>query len=384
VGAEGTEVKVLEETRYPFEEAIEFTVSTPKPVRFPLYLRLPRWCEKPGLVVNGQDVAVDAKAQHYAVIDRQWSEGDRVRLTLPMHVSVWRWEKNRNSVSVDRGPLTYSLRVGETWKKYGGSEQWPEHEVLPSTPWNYGLVLDEKDPAASFEVARREAPIADQPWVPDGQPVVLKAKARKIPAWKTDAKGLIRPLPQSPVKSAEPVETIELIPMGCARLRISQFPVIGEGADAKEWRDDPPPPPPVSASHVFGGDTVEALIDGAEPKSSNDQSIPRFTWWDHKGGEEWVQWDFKSPRKVAAVQVYWFDDRQTGGGCAVPASWQVLYRDKPAGEWKPVKLTAGSGYGVERDRYNKAAFEPLVVAALRVVVKLRPGLSGGILEWRAE
>ncbi len=44
---------------------------------------------------------------------------------------------------------------------------------------------------------------------------------------------------QSPVKSSEPVETVTLIPMGCARLRISAFPVIGEGPDAQPWPEAP-------------------------------------------------------------------------------------------------------------------------------------------------
>ena len=46
-----------------------------------------------------------------------------------------------------------------------------------------------------------------------------------------DLNGLIRPLQDSPVKSEEPIDTITLIPMGAARLRITAFPTIGDGAD---------------------------------------------------------------------------------------------------------------------------------------------------------
>ena len=70
---------------------------------------------------------------------------------------------------------------------------------------------------------------------PDSAPVQLRAKAKKIPAWKTDRLGLVGPLQDSPVKSREPEETVTLIPMGAARLRISAFPVISEAADAREW-----------------------------------------------------------------------------------------------------------------------------------------------------
>jgi hypothetical protein len=66
-------------------------------------------------------------------------------------------------------------------------------------------------------------------------PIELRAKGKQVPQWKTDTTGLIEPLQQSPVKSDQPVQDITLIPMGAARLRISAFPVVGEGPNAHEW-----------------------------------------------------------------------------------------------------------------------------------------------------
>jgi hypothetical protein len=185
--------------------------------------------------------------------------------------------------------------------------------------------------------------------------VELRVKARKIPNWTADEKGAVNPLQKSPAKSAEPVETVTLIPMGAARLRIASFPVIGTGADAHEWKQ--PPRSPVSASHVNPSDTVAALVDGREPRSSSDSSLPRFTWWDHKGGREWVQYDFETLRRVSRSRVYWFDDRGTGGGCRVPESWTLLYRDSSGGAWKPVR--AKGAYGVDLNRFNEIELEPV-------------------------
>src|SRR2546421_360502 len=81
-----------------------------------------------------------------------------------------------------------------------------------------------------------------------------------------------------------------------------------------------------SPSRCFGRDSVEAMIDGREPKSSNDNSIPRFTWWDHRGTEEWVRYDFEKPRKVSEVDVFWFDDTGSGA-CRAPESWKIFYKD---------------------------------------------------------
>ena len=376
VGDGGT-IKISEETDYPFDSSILLKISCAQPAEFPLYLRIPRWCRDAAIRVNGKRIPLKPEPLQYAVINRRWQEGDRVQLELPMQVQVHRWAKNDDAASVNYGPLTFALRIGERWSRYGGTEAWPELEVFPTTPWNYGLVLDTKNPERSFKVVRKPGPLAEQPFTPDRSPIQLLAKGRRIPAWKQDALGLVGKLQGSPVKSDEPTQTVTLIPMGAARLRISSFPVIGKGSEAHEWAAAKPSP--VSASHCWPTDTVEALVDGLEPKDSNDRSIPRFTWWDHRGSSEWVQYAFKSKRKVSSVQVYWFDD--TGmGSCRVPQSWKVLYQEGDF--WRPVD--SQTPYGVARDAYNRVAFKPVTTTGLRLEVKLQPDFSGGILEWKVE
>lgn len=399
VGDAGTAVTIAEQTDYPFTEELNFAVSVPagaNAVKFPLYLRMPKWCPKAYVVLNGAVLGQfkGPGEARYLVLHREWADGDKLTLRMPAKVAVRRWEKNGDSVSVDRGPLTYSMKIGEKWTKYGGTDAWPEYEVTAATPWNYALGLNDKDPtdpAGWFVVQRKKGAVAEQPWTVDSAPIELLSVARKVPNWKADAKGLVQPLQPSPVKVNTPEETVTLVPMGCARLRISAFPVLGTGADAREWVA--PQVPPVSASHCFDSDAVEAMTDGKEPKNSGDKSIPRFTWWDHKGTDEWVQWDFGKPRQVAAASVYWFDDRalvdgKAAGGCRVPASWEVAYlpaggkADDPA-DWKPVKAAGGPrAYGVERDKYNEARFAPVEAVAVRLRVKLQKGFSGGILEWK--
>jgi hypothetical protein len=329
------------------------------------------------VTINGSDLNVSAGPGSYVLIDRTWKGGDKVALKLPMHITVTRWAKNKNCASVSRGPLTYSLKIGEKIVRVGGTDKWRAVEIHPTTPWNYGLVLDEKDPAASFEVREKPGPLAAQPFAWDVAPIELTAKVKKIPVWKLDPKGLVGTLGQSPVKSAEPIETVTLIPMGCARLRIASFPVIGSGHDAHEWPE--PAPARHTASHCFESDTVDALSDGIVPKSSNDKSIRRFTWWPRRGTEDWVTYDFEKPRKVSAVEVYWFDD--TGvGQCRVPKSWRGEWLD--GDQWKPVAATGP--FGVEKDTFNSVPFEPVTTKQLRITVQLQPQFSGGILEWRVK
>jgi hypothetical protein len=96
-------------------------------------------------------------------------------------------------------------------------------------------LVNEADPASSFEVVHRSWPKDNQPFEAAVAPIELRARAKKIPGWQKDNLGLVGKLQPGPIKSAEPVETVTLIPMGCARLRISSFPIIGEGPDVREW-----------------------------------------------------------------------------------------------------------------------------------------------------
>lgn len=163
-------------------------------------------------------------------------------------------------------------------------------------------------------------------------------------------------------------------PRPAERLRLSAFPVIGDGPDARAW--EPLPPATVVASHCWGGDSEEAVHDGRVPRGSGDHSLPRFTWWDHRGTAEWLESRFEA-KVVSRCEVYWFDD--TGRGyCRVPASWRIEYRDGET--WRPV--TARGASGVDLDTFNTVEFEPVTTTALRLVVQLQPGFSGGILEWR--
>ena len=394
---DGTQVRIEEDSRYPFEETLRFKVKAQKPVSFPFYLRIPAWCDQPVVSVNGRKTKIAQSKGKFVRIEREWKDSDSVKLELPMVVSVRRWPANKNCASVDYGPLTFSLKIGEAyerrdstktavgdshWQHGADPSKWPSYEIQPTTPWNYGLLLSAEAPEKSFHLKKHKWPRDNFPFTPEAAPLEIQAKAKQIPEWTLDRYGLCATLQDSPTFSPEKTQTVTLIPMGAARLRLCAFPVLGEGPDVHRWTTPPKPRPSLfraTASHCFENDTVEALGDGLEPSSSNDQSIPRFSWWDHRGTKEWAQFDFGEPKRVSYVEVYWFDD--TGAGqCRLPKSWRVLYLEK--GHWRPVSSPISSQ--IAKDQWNKMAFQPVSTAALRIEAELQPNYSGGILEWRVK
>ncbi|MCE8994253.1 glycoside hydrolase family 127 protein [Bacteroides thetaiotaomicron] len=234
----GKEIVLHEETNYPFEEGIKFTVSTDEKVDFPFYLRIPSWTEGAEVRVNGKKISVKPVSGKYLCIEREWADGDKVEMTLPMSLSMRTWQVNKNSVSVDYGPLTLSLKIDEKyiekdsretaigdskWQKGADPKKWPTTEIYANSPWNYSLVLDKKEPLKNFKVVRKPWPADNFPFTVANVPLEVKATGRIIPEWQIDETGLCGVLPEEDaVKGAK--EEITLIPMGAARLRISAFP----------------------------------------------------------------------------------------------------------------------------------------------------------------
>jgi hypothetical protein len=222
--AGGPEVRISEDTAYPFGDCIDFTFRTPSSVLFPLYLRIPGWAGEAEISINGEKFPDKFQPGAYAVICREWKDGDRVKLVFFPKITAKVWKKMGNSVSVRRGPLWFSLKIGEEWRRYGGTDVWPAFEILPVTPWNYGLVLDPDNPEATIVLAVQEPP-SGQPFAPEAAPVILKARAKRLLNWKAEGR-MVGKIPPGPVDTAEPETEVWLIPMGGARLRIASFPLI--------------------------------------------------------------------------------------------------------------------------------------------------------------
>lgn len=240
--ANNKEIKLTQETHYPFDDNIKFIVSTAASVTFPLYLRIPIWTKNPSITINGKKINIDNATGKYVRIEREWGNNDIVSLTLPMEITTQTWQQNKASVSVNYGPLTLSLNIKTNMEKHDSkdpsfnqddshwqagvnSDLWPCYVLTPQSKWNYALSLDNNNLPQSITITKKEWPSNNFPFTPESVPLEFNAIGREIPSWGYDITGMTDQLPTKWTPQSSEYTNITLIPMGAARLRISAFPV---------------------------------------------------------------------------------------------------------------------------------------------------------------
>ncbi len=240
--ANGKKVKITEDTDYPFNGSVRLTMKMEHPVRFPLYLRAPGWADS--VIIKYKNQSKTVKGGSEFMVDRRWKDGDLVSVEIPMKIRVE--QRYNRALSVQRGPLYFSLRIDKDYKSvkinydnfgYRGSVDW---QISPLSPWNYGLLIDRNNVMRNMKLA--ENPVGKYPFADKGDmvwssdsgryvkvtqdaPLVITTRGIRIPEWTMKDNSADIP-PLSPVKPEGDPEIIKLVPYGCAKLRITEFPVM--------------------------------------------------------------------------------------------------------------------------------------------------------------
>jgi hypothetical protein len=245
-----TNVKITEETSYPFNDEIEFIIEAEKEVKFPLTLRIPRWCRGAKIFKNGKQLKVSCKPGTFITLNEVYKPNDRVTLKLPMKIRIQNWpDKGR---TIHYGPILFALPVKEIRKiakdDKNQNKEFPSYNIYPDSDWNYAVNLKDKDLQVEFL-----SPSLD-PWA--NPPIAIYVKGKKVSGWKvrksksmtfmksimtdtslnrwekklTTVKGnfeMTPPLPDPKTLAKRLLkreEMLKLIPYGCTQLRIAMFP----------------------------------------------------------------------------------------------------------------------------------------------------------------
>jgi uncharacterized protein len=231
----GIPVTVTLDTDYPFRESLALSVEASGAARFPLVLRVPAWAEGATVqVADSREEPMRPGTLHR--IEREWRGSVAVTIRFPMRPRAT--TRYNEAVAIERGPLVYSLALGEEWTRVNADKPHRElphgdFEVRPTTAWNYGIVLGAGEAPEVSSLRFEERPVGDRPFSPEGAGMVCVAKGRKLPAWKL-VRGWAGEVSQADVSwadpartgSKEPVEDIRLIPYGCTNIRITEFPRV--------------------------------------------------------------------------------------------------------------------------------------------------------------
>jgi hypothetical protein len=219
---EGVPVEMSVDTGYPFRDSVRLRVRAARPVRFALSLRIPGWAAGAEVRVDGGVLRPEAGIM--ARVVRTWEGETELLVHFPMEPRLV--ARPHGLVAVERGPLVYSLAVGERWVRVhedvpGREPPHCDYEVHPTTAWAYGLALDPSDPGAAL--AFSEKPVGPRPFSPEGAPVEAAAPGRTV-EWEL-VDGSAAPVPRMG-RVGETVGALRLIPYGCTCLRLTEMPLV--------------------------------------------------------------------------------------------------------------------------------------------------------------
>lgn len=209
------QLSVVLKTNYPFENTFEYVVSSKKKIKFKV--RVPSFAKD--ILVNGKKVCYSEE------LSFDIGAGETTRIDIEYKILPKLLDRPHDLKSVRCGSLIFSLPIAYEkkmleYENKGIERKYPycDYEYIPKSEWSYAYS------SPFFELERRK--ISDIPFSSNCPPVVIKAKVKKI-AWGLEAgyETVCAKIPESTIPLCEE-EDVNLYPYGCAKLRMTELPLI--------------------------------------------------------------------------------------------------------------------------------------------------------------
>lgn len=113
---QGERVTIRQQTNYPWDGQVQLSIATDRTLTFPIRLRIPGWCDRARIFVNGVEFARKAE-NGYISLEQEWRNGDKITLEMDMPVKrVYAHPNvtdNAGHVALMRGPLVYCIEQAD-------------------------------------------------------------------------------------------------------------------------------------------------------------------------------------------------------------------------------------------------------------------------------
>jgi DUF1680 family protein len=110
-------LQLIQKTNYPWDGNVNITINKAPSIEKQLNFRVPDWCQKASIYVNGKRVNSSSSSNSYITISQKWNQKDEITFVMEMPVQLIEAnpmvEETRNQVAVKRGPLVYCLEAND-------------------------------------------------------------------------------------------------------------------------------------------------------------------------------------------------------------------------------------------------------------------------------
>ncbi len=202
------------ETEYPFKNTFKYTVKAEN--GFTFKIRIPSFAEN--LTVNGEKASGN-------MLSFDIGAGEEKEIVIGFDTVPYFEKRPHDLNTVKCGSLVFSVPVKFEknmleYERDGVERKFPycDYELIPVSDWNYAYCEN------TLEIQRGE--VGDVPFSSEKPPVTVKAAVKKIDWGYEDGYDTVcAKIPESREAISE-AEEILLYPYGCAKLRMTEIPII--------------------------------------------------------------------------------------------------------------------------------------------------------------